>query len=809
MVNEDVNWSELARNYANKKLTTPDDAEQATTLNNNTEQSPIISTGNSQEVSSTSVLLHHYPQGNHYSPYPMLQPPLVPNQYQFFPQVIRMNLVQPGMMLGDLQMPIFNHGMHPMQLRHVQAFNAHHQINGFGYQSVGLTQGVNSAVEVISPIHKPEPPPLIELTENDEMEILSRGSSRLSNSSDVEEVGGAKTVVEQVPKIEPVFVLPQEALPVVKQLKVPAFLRGAVHSIQGSRHSIPETSEILEPDYDIEFEGQKLEQITLTSRKLTDTLIHTLLKSLIIKQCKSAFSRVIFGLSKSATSRDKSIKSTKENGSDGSCGRRRRERSRSMEQNWVRRQYQKGDRISSPRDRDSRRSRRSRSREYYRSRSRESGRRNYGRSDSRRDYERRSHGKHCDFNSRKRDHKPPSPVRSKRNRYHSWSTSSSEYDRVVMARINGFAILVVLLALISSIEAKKKNSHAKGTVADDAIHHATPIVDKKSGKGRKAVQSEKIQDPGPSSPRHHVQKNDDNEDYTIEDVDEDKIEDFLKEGTKNLVVFFYDGRLKCEDCGNSLQKVEEIDDDIENTGYVEVVKTDDRRVAREFGVTTFPSLIYFRRRNPILYDGDFTDSEVVLRWIRAHDEVATWDLTDYNFEARTNSFLPDEGALDWFVMFYDGDDVDDRAFIPVFETVAHKLRGLVHCGKIDTTINDDVTERFRVDEHNTPTFLLLHRGKMYRYNDPAKDVKTLVLFSLSRYADQRGHRIPEAPSLVENLWETGKEWILEAADDSQKLTVVGVGSLIIVCTISLFYKAHKIKAAQVVGNSENMEDKNK
>jgi hypothetical protein len=88
----------------------------------------------------------------------------------------------------------------------------------------------------------------------------------------------------------------------------------------------------------------------------------------------------------------------------------------------------------------------------------------------------------------------------------------------------------------------------------------------------------------------------------------------------------------------ALSEVEEIDDDIEATGYIEVsahlffkihlkikvVKTDDRRVARECGINTFPALVYFRRNNPIFYDGDFKDSETVLRWLRSHDEVATW-----------------------------------------------------------------------------------------------------------------------------------------------------------------------------------------
>ena len=53
-------------------------------------------------------------------------------------------------------------------------------------------------------------------------------------------------------------------------------------------------------------------------------------------------------------------------------------------------------------------------------------------------------------------------------------------------------------------------------------------------------------------------------------MDEDKIDEILKDAVKNLVVFFYDGRVKCPTCGEALSEIEEIDDDIEATGYIEV-----------------------------------------------------------------------------------------------------------------------------------------------------------------------------------------------------------------------------------------------
>uniref|UniRef100_A0A914CDI4 Thioredoxin domain-containing protein n=1 Tax=Acrobeloides nanus TaxID=290746 RepID=A0A914CDI4_9BILA len=370
-------------------------------------------------------------------------------------------------------------------------------------------------------------------------------------------------------------------------------------------------------------------------------------------------------------------------------------------------------------------------------------------------------------------------------------------------KLRNFILLsVFLFATISLVVAKNKKNHARSTAADDSHppppeKAAPPTPEKKAtssskhsskSKATKETVKETKERPLTVNPPGYQGEHE----FSIEDVDEDKITEILRDATKNLVVFFYDGRVKCPGCGDALSEVEEIDDDIEATGYIEVVKTDDRRVAREFGVNTFPALVYFRRRNPILYDGEFKDSEIVWRWLRAHDEVATWDLTDYNFEDRTDSFSPDESTLDWFVMFYDSEEADCNAFVALWETVAHKLRGLVNVGKVDTSVSDDVTERFRIDDNQCPTFLLFHRGKMYRYNDPAKDVRGLTQFALTKFKDQRGHRVPEPPTVIEHFYEHVKERVIDALDDNQTLTAIGVGGLIVIISITLFVKAYRI-----------------
>lgn len=380
-------------------------------------------------------------------------------------------------------------------------------------------------------------------------------------------------------------------------------------------------------------------------------------------------------------------------------------------------------------------------------------------------------------------------------------TKCKIFQRLILAfEITLFLIICTLCPLNLLVEARRSTHHYKMTVAEDKM--TDPVLPLSSNTKKSASSTVKHESVG----KHHQPT----AEYSIEDVDEEQIDEFLKDATRNLVVFFYDGRVRCPECTEALAQVEEIDDDIEATGYIEVVKTDDRRVARECGVSTFPALVYFRRKNPILYDGDFHDAQTIWRWIRSHDEVVTWDLNDDNFESRTDSHSPDEGALDWLVMFYDSDDSDCNAFTPIFETVAHRLRGLLNAGRVDKSISDDVTERFRIDDNQCPTFLLLHRGKLYRYNDAAKDVRGLTQFALYKFKEQRGHRVPEPPTALEAIYEHMKEKFTDAfdkGDRQQTLTVLIIGGVLVLMTIILIIKAYRLKQQQKQGQQTQPSDK--
>lgn len=57
-----------------------------------------------------------------------------------------------------------------------------------------------------------------------------------------------------------------------------------------------------------------------------------------------------------------------------------------------------------------------------------------------------------------------------------------------------------------------------------------------------------------------------------------------------------------EDSMQVLEELETIDDDCDKHG-IQFVKIDDADVAKEFGIDEIPSIVYFEKQIPNLYDG--------------------------------------------------------------------------------------------------------------------------------------------------------------------------------------------------------------
>ncbi|KAJ8875634.1 hypothetical protein PR048_023530 [Dryococelus australis] len=91
------------------------------------------------------------------------------------------------------------------------------------------------------------------------------------------------------------------------------------------------------------------------------------------------------------------------------------------------------------------------------------------------------------------------------------------------------------------------------------------------------------------------------EDDIIEDVTA-KTLDTLIQSIDHLVVLFYDN--DDEESMQVLAELENIDDDCDKHG-IQFVKIDDASAAQEFGIDDIPSLVYFEKAIPNMYDGEF------------------------------------------------------------------------------------------------------------------------------------------------------------------------------------------------------------
>lgn len=67
------------------------------------------------------------------------------------------------------------------------------------------------------------------------------------------------------------------------------------------------------------------------------------------------------------------------------------------------------------------------------------------------------------------------------------------------------------------------------------------------------------------------------------------------------LIFFPDAP-NCDKCSDAIKQLEDIDDDTDAVG-VKFVKTDDADFAEAVGVTEFPTIVYFERKQPSVYDG--------------------------------------------------------------------------------------------------------------------------------------------------------------------------------------------------------------
>lgn len=79
----------------------------------------------------------------------------------------------------------------------------------------------------------------------------------------------------------------------------------------------------------------------------------------------------------------------------------------------------------------------------------------------------------------------------------------------------------------------------------------------------------------------------------------------------------------------ALNELENIDDECDQLGVV-FVKIDNDEEAKEYGIEKIPSMVYFEKGIPMLYEGNLEDEEKVLKWLE--HQVKSDEIEDINNE---------------------------------------------------------------------------------------------------------------------------------------------------------------------------------
>lgn len=134
---------------------------------------------------------------------------------------------------------------------------------------------------------------------------------------------------------------------------------------------------------------------------------------------------------------------------------------------------------------------------------------------------------------------------------------------------------------------------------------------------------------------------------TIEEVTDEILEDLIEE--HEYVVVYFSGQ--CEEgetCDDILDELENIDDELDETGIV-FVTTEDLTIAKKHGIKTFPKLVFFRNKEPLIYSGDLSDEDEVLAWITDED---TLEIPDRIEEVNTRMLDKILSENDHVVVFF-------------------------------------------------------------------------------------------------------------------------------------------------------------
>ncbi|XP_076818727.1 thioredoxin domain-containing protein-like [Clavelina lepadiformis] len=253
------------------------------------------------------------------------------------------------------------------------------------------------------------------------------------------------------------------------------------------------------------------------------------------------------------------------------------------------------------------------------------------------------------------------------------------------------------------------------------------------------------------------------------------------EEEKEVLVYFY---TNFEDCLQCKEKMPQFHETAVYLEKLEEGKVKSYKLAikfPEYGVNSFPQLIFFHGKIPFRYDkpDEFTPDNI-LDWVEEAKQTPLPELSDETFEHLTQAST---GATtgDWLIMFANGQRPECmKPNLPDLATTAARLRRRKNVAIVNTSVCPVIGKRFEIHPQNHCVKLLFfHRTEMYHYDKTDRSSAALLKYVLQDYSKDEVLKIP--PPLdhknaeLESMIAALKAHFLEHANISQLTFFSGVG----------------------------------
>jgi len=208
-------------------------------------------------------------------------------------------------------------------------------------------------------------------------------------------------------------------------------------------------------------------------------------------------------------------------------------------------------------------------------------------------------------------------------------------------------------------------------------------------------------------------------DHTIEIVTDNMLDQIVAENDHVAVMFYEKGDEKSE---KFIEMMEHIDDEAnENEFPIKLLRIDDKEEAAEYGIESFPAMVYFDKRIPNLYSGEL-DTVDILVWMTEQTEGS-------HIEAVSDEILSMliRKHDDITVFFYDSSVKQERMLLEELEHVDHILEEQgISLVKLDNPIA--ALEMFNVDI--IPAIVHYQFKQPHFYNGDLTNEKKIVKWVL-------------------------------------------------------------------------------